>query len=49
MYDYECCDNCFYCTYNSLSDCYICDLTDDRVELHDEACDDYERAHIIYG
>lgn len=35
------CDDCAYCTYDSLSDCYICDLTEDRIELHDEACEEF--------
>ena len=35
------CDGCYWCTYWSEADCYICSLTDGRIELHDEACDEF--------
>lgn len=40
--EYDCCDTCIHCTYDSISDCYICDLTDDPVDLHNEACDEWD-------
>lgn len=39
--DDEICDDCTYCMYDSVSDCYICDLTSDRIEWNDECCDDF--------
>jgi RNA polymerase subunit RPABC4/transcription elongation factor Spt4 len=35
------CGNCDRLLYDSVSDCYICGSTEDRVELDDEPCDDW--------
>lgn len=35
------CDDCDNCTYDSISDCYICDIDDCRIELNYEACKNF--------
>ena len=40
--DYETCGNCDHCTYWSNSGVYICDITDECIELGDEACWNFE-------
>ena len=35
------CNDCGYCTYVSLDDCYICDLSDEQIDRYDEACNDF--------
>ena len=36
------CNDCGYCTYDSVDACYICDVTDNQIERYGEVCEYYD-------
>lgn len=39
----KCCGNCVGCTFIHEYDIYFCNLTNQRIELHDEPCSAFQK------